>query len=111
MINKTRSIYARKFDKTSPSWTEDRDFNKRYLKGVENFYNSLLKAKGYVFLRDIYEELGIPIDQKSIVVGWFYDPENKFADNRIDLSIEPIGEGPDFMLDFNVDGDITGHFN
>ena len=111
MIEKTYSIYARKFDENSYHWTEDRESNRHLLKAVENYYNNRLKAKGYVFLRDIYEELDFPITQASIVVGWFYDPENKFADNRIDLSIEPIGEGPDFMLDFNVDGNITGHFN
>ena len=110
MIEKTRSIYARKFDKNSKSWTDDRDFNKKYLKGIEIFYNTLLRARGYVFLRDIYEELGFPIDQKSIVVGWFYDSGNAFVDNYIDFNIDGSDEGPDFWLDFNVDGNIMDRF-
>lgn len=110
MIEKTRSIYARRFDHKSPSWTDDGSYNEAYLKGIECFYNGLLRARGYVFLRDIYEELGIPIDSKSIVVGWFYDPGNAFSNNYICLSIERIGDEPNFSLDFNVDENIMNHF-
>ena len=111
MIEKTYSIYARKFDENSPSWTEDRYFNEMFLNGLQNHYNALLKARGYVFLRDIYEDLGIPIDAKSITVGWIYDSGNAFADNYINFGIEPDENTPNFMLDFNVDGNIMDHFN
>lgn len=111
MIEKTRSIYARRFDHKSPSWTDDGSYNEAFLKSVQCFYNSLLRVRGYVFLRDIYEQLGIPIDSKSIVVGWFYDSGNAFVDNYIDFSIERIGDGPNFSLDFNVDGNIMDHFD
>lgn len=111
MIKKTKSIYARKFDNSSPSWTDDGEYNEAFLKNLQDLYNRLLRARGYVFLRDIYEELGIPIDSKSIVVGWFYDSGNAFSDNYIDFSIERIGDEPNFSLDFNVDGNIIDHFD
>lgn len=107
----TKSIYARKFDKDSKAWTDDVRFNEAYLKGLQAFYNQLLKARKYVFLRDIYEELGFPISEESIIVGWYYDENNAFADNYIDFQIQGIKETSDFWLDFNVDGDIRKHFN
>lgn len=108
MIVEDRSIYARKFDMNFLGWTEDREFNKLYLKMVQGYYNELLIARGYVFLRDVYERLGIRPSKESIFVGWYYDPNNATGDNYIDFNIK--GEGPDFWLDFNVDGDISNHF-
>jgi len=103
------SVYGRKFDKNCKTWTDDAVFNKEYLRGVQVFYNTLLKARGYVFLRDIYEELGFEISKASIVVGWYYDTNNDFVDNYVDFGIFNQS-GPDFELDFNVDGDISHHF-
>lgn len=110
MTEKTRSIYAKKFDKNSLSWTDDGEFNVMFLEGIERHYNDLLKYRGYVFLRDIYEDLGFPIDKTSLVVGWFYDKENNRIDNYIDFGIEVIDGGPDVWLDFNVDGYIFDKF-
>ena len=53
MIVEDRSIYARKFDMNFLGWTEDRECNKLYLKMVQGYYNELLIARGYVFLRDV----------------------------------------------------------
>ena len=108
MIKKT--IYAREFNEKIPSWTEDRDSNLAYLKVLQGYYNELLMARGYVFLRDIYESLGIPITKESIVVGWYYDPKDKSAKKYIDFNLENTDGGPNFLLNFNVDGDIREHF-
>ena len=111
MIEKTKSIYIKEFDRNSPFWTGDAKNNELFLKGTERFFNDIFLIDGYVFLRDVLEKLGIPIDSTSIIVGWFYDPNNKFVDNYIDFRIEQIGSSPNFVLDFNVDGDILHHFN
>lgn len=104
------SMYARVFDSSCTSWEKDRCWNMFYLKAAQNYFNDVLKARGYVFLRDIYEHLGIPVTKASLVVGWVYDLKNSFADNFIDFSLEPTDEGADIQMDFNVDGDITKHF-
>lgn len=106
---KNRS-YAREFNKSATDWTDDREFNKLYLRTMQSYYNDLLMARGYVFLRDIYERLGIPVTKESIVVGWYYDRKDPAAHNYIDFGLENATEGTDFMLDFNVDGDISHHF-
>lgn len=111
MINKTKSIYARKFDSSSPYWDRNPEYNEIFIKTAETYFNTLLKARGYVFLRDVYDRFGIPIDAKSIVVGWFYDSGNAFVDNCIRIDIEKADEDSSFILDFNVDGNILDHFD
>lgn len=107
---KNRSIYAREFDQSSVSWMGDRESNRAFLRVTQGYFNELLMARGYVFLRDIYEELGIPITKESVVVGWYYDRGNPAVHNYIDFGLDDTEEGLNFLLDFNVDGDITHHF-
>lgn len=105
-MEKTYSKYARKFNSLSSVWSKDKEYNIMYLKTMQAHYTSLLRARKYVFLRDVYEALGIPITRDSIIVGWHFDLENNFGDNFVDIQIHELDDGT-FMLDFNVDGDIT----
>lgn len=109
MIN-NRSIYAREFNQSVPSWGNDRELNRIFLRSTQSYYNELLLARGYVFLRDIFERLGIPVTKESLVVGWYYDRKDPAAHNYIDFGLESIADGSNFLLDFNVDGDISHHF-
>ena len=109
-MNQNKSIYAREFNKNSAYWEENRELNWAFLRMKQAYYNELLRARGYVFLKDIYEGLGIPISKESIVVGWYYDPINPASHNYIDFNLPDAPEEPNFMLDFNVDGDIRYHF-
>lgn len=104
------SMYARVFDSNCKNWEKDRNWNLLYLKAAQRYFNDVLKARGYVFLRDIYEYLGIPVTKASLMVGWVYDLKNDFADNFIDFGIESKDDELDIQMDFNVDGDITKHF-
>lgn len=110
MIKKTRSIYARKFDRNSHIWVDNADINEAQIRSLERSFNEKLRYIGYVFLRDVYEALCIPIDSSSIVVGWFYDSGNAFVDNYIEFAFDPIEGTSDFWIDFNVDGSIVEHF-
>lgn len=107
---KNRSIYAREFNQSVASWTDDGKFNRAYLRTAQGYFNELLMARGYVFLRDVYERLGFLVTKESIVVGWYYDRKDPETHNYIDFGLDGTEEGPNFMLDFNVDGDITHHF-
>lgn len=107
---KNRSIYAKEFNRSVPSWEEDRELNKFFLRATETYFNTLLMARGYVFLRDVYERLGIPVTKESIVVGWYYDRKDPNAHNYVDFGLTNTAESPNFLLDFNVDGDISHHF-
>lgn len=104
-MRRVKSKYARVFDSSCKDWNKDREFNVMYLKVQQNYFNDVLKTRGYVFLRDVYEYLGFPITKTSLFVGWYCDSTN--ADNYIDFGIHVTEDENKIELDFNVDGDIT----
>ena len=82
----------------------------------ETFANDLLKARGRLFLNEVYRMLGIDETKAGQVVGWVYNPDNPTGDNFVDFGIYNMqrervrafvnGYEPNILLDFNVDGVI-----
>ena len=110
------SIYAKWFDETSPYFDRNADVNKMFLLVKQQHFNRKLISDGFVFLNDVYEELGIPRTQAGQLVGWVYDPEDPNRDCAIDFGIFDAADNVrDFvngfekavLLDFNVDGQIN----
>ena len=117
------SDYAKFFDATSAEfiyqdpqrYKPDWDANIRFLNIKQSFANAKLEKQGYLFLNDVYDELGIPRTKAGQVVGWIFDPENSNIDSRVDFGIfEPRNhrtingyEEDCILLDFNVDGVIV----
>ncbi|GHU53688.1 hypothetical protein AGMMS49975_12440 [Clostridia bacterium] len=108
------SVYARFFDASSGHYEKDPEYNLMFLKAQQNHANDLLKARGYLFLNEVYQMLDIPITKAGQVVGWLYDAKNPSGDNYVDFGIFNLGTNCDFvngyetviLLDFNVDGNI-----
>lgn len=109
----SQSIYGRTFDKNCVGWENDRMTNLYFLKIQERFFNDTRKARGHVLLNEVYDALGFPRTKAGLVVGWFYDKNNAFVDNYIDFNLPDADESEDvdIPVDFNVDGDISKHFN
>lgn len=68
-----------------------------------------LKKKDTYFLRDVYENLGIPITKESCLVGWIYDEKNTIGDNYVVFDICETNSS-NYIVDFNVDGLIINRF-
>ena len=110
------SDYARFFDAASPYWQNDPEYNLMFLKDQQQYANDLLRAKGRLFLNDVYDMLGIEKTKAGQVVGWVYDRENPNGDNFVDFGIYDMskervrafvnGYETNILLDFNVDGNI-----
>lgn len=110
------SAYARFFDDGCKGWEKDAEHNLFYLKNLQNYLNDKLKRDKYMFLNDVYRELGIPVTRAGQAVGWIYDEKNPLGDNYIDFGIFDIHKprNRDFvngyerviLIDFNVDGNI-----
>lgn len=110
------SEYARIYDDGCNGWTKDPELNLVFLKKQQNYANDRLKARGYLFLNEVYDILGIPRTKAGQVVGWIYDEEHPIGDNFVDFGIfnVDIEKARDFVngyerniiLDFNVDGPI-----
>lgn len=112
------SDYARFFDDGCLGWEKDAEMNLFYLRRQQDFANELFKAKGYMFLNDVYDMLGIPRTRAGQAVGWIYEPNNPDhkGDNFIDFGIYDMHRRANrefvngiervILLDFNVDGPI-----
>lgn len=107
------SQYAVFFDESNPNWSKDPEQNKYFLTTVQNYMNDKLRARGHVFLNEVYDELGFPHTQAGQLVGWIHDGSNG-GDSYIDFHIfdgmslqkrEFVnGYERSILLDFNVDG-------
>ena len=113
------SDYAKFYDAGCTGWTKDPEANLIFLKQQQNYANDLLQTRGYVFLNEVYDMLGIPRTKAGQIVGWIYDEECPNGDNVIDFGIyESTKATRDFvngyertiLLDFNVDGPILDKF-
>ena len=110
------SDYARFFDESCAAWQNDPEYNLMFLKAQQQYANDLLKARGRLFLNEVYRMLGIDETKAGQVVGWVYDAECPVGDNFVDFGIYDMrkervrafvnGYEPNILLDFNVDGNI-----
>lgn len=107
------SEYAKFFDESCPGWTKDPEYNLMFLRNQQQYANDLLESRGYLFLNEVYEMLGIQRTRQGQVIGWVYD---KDVIDKVDFGIYNIanpanrrfvnGYERSILLDFNVDGDI-----
>ena len=73
---------------------------------IQNQANMILKVRGYIFLNEVYEMLGIPKSAAGQIVGWTYREEMPRGDNYVDFGIDMYRCEDEVILDFNVDGMI-----
>lgn len=119
------SAYARFFEKYTKDdkgnsvkndyWNNDNEYNLMFIKKIERYANDRLKIKGFLFLNEVYEMLGLPRTKEGQIVGWVYDENNEEGDNYVDfglykdnLSYSDFVNGFEnaILLDFNVDGNV-----
>jgi hypothetical protein len=107
------SMYARVFDETNRHWQKSPEYNIFFLRCQQNTANDQLKARGHIFLNEVYDLLGMERSPAGAVVGWVYEGN---GDSYVDFGVFN-GNSPttiDFVngregavwLDFNVDGTI-----
>lgn len=110
------SPYAIVFDDGNDGWDPDPERTKFFLIQQQNWANERLKARGHLFLNEVYDMLGVKRTKAGAQVGWVYDEDNCTGDNYVDFGIFDIrsSKARDFVnglekvivLDFNVDGCI-----
>jgi hypothetical protein len=102
------------FDEANDNWTTDPTSNFYFLKGVQAHANNLLQARGYLFLSEVYKDLGMPPTKETIVSGWMLDSDtgDGFVDFGFMTDQSPQGimfrNGAErsVRLNFNIDGVI-----
>jgi Family of unknown function (DUF6353) len=110
--DETPSMYARFFDEYSTQWSKDPEYNLVFLRAQQSYANELLRARGHLFLNEVYGGLGMEHTTAGSVVGWVISED---GDNYVDFGLyDNKDEVRDFvngregaiLLDFNVDGVI-----
>lgn len=105
---------SRFFDECSRYWKKHPAYNITFLKGVEREMNDTLRARGYLFLNDVYNALGIAPSKIGALVGWTDTKENPhYVDFGIgNLSCDQFakGDNPSILLRFNTEGYILDKF-
>lgn len=114
------SEFAKFYDDGCKGWTKDPHLNLMQLRRIQDWCNERLKSRGYMFLNDVYSELGIPKTVAGQTIGWIYDPKDPKRHNCIDFGIYDYDKprNRDFvngyerviLLDFNPDGNIRNEF-
>lgn len=115
-IGNPGSAYARFYDEESSRlWSPDPDINLLALTNVQRYCNDRLRARGHIFLNEVYDELGLAHTKAGSIVGWRWNKGS--GDDYVDFGIWDGNTGEiirDFfngregaiLLDFNVDGVI-----
>ena len=114
------SEYAKFYDDGCTGWCKDSEHNLMFLRRQQDYANERLQSKGYLFLNEVYDMLGIPKTAAGQVVGWIYNEKNPTGANYVDFGIYDIynekardfvnGYEKSILLDFNVDGYILDEF-
>lgn len=116
------SEYARFFDAGSADHKKDPEYNMMFLRRQQDYANEMLKARGHLFLNEVYDLLDIPRSKAGQVVGWIYpkrDANGNYpkdcGDGYVDFGLYSGDEANrrfvngyeyNILLDFNVDGPI-----
>jgi hypothetical protein len=107
------SGYAREFAKgKTRNWQKVHRENLNFLRMQQNWANDKLQVNGYLFLSDVYKDLGLEPDKASHVVGWVLGKGDDFVsfgilDDDIDAAVDFYhGHEQSILLDFNVTGNI-----
>ena len=110
------SIYSKWFDETCTPFSVSPEANVMFLHFQQRWANDRLQARGFIFLNEVYEQLGLPATEAGTIVGWMLDGE---GDDQVDFGIfnsktdevrhyvKNDGTGAPILLDFNVDGPVN----
>lgn len=99
---KTLGKYGKVFDKNSECWLGNVELSRYFLIARETQSNDMLKARGHLFLNEVYDLLGFPRTKMGCIIGWMYKPGA-----HVSFNVPKLEEIKDSIpLSFNVDGII-----
>lgn len=104
--------WAKFFDETCKGWDENPEYSLMFLRATEKFANDRCIANGYLFVNDVYDDLGIERTKAGQVDGWIWDGVDphpvdfgiymtKRANQRFVNGLEDVA-----LLDFNAQANI-----
>lgn len=71
------SVYSRFYDEANPNWEKDGSANYFFIRSKMLYLQNKLIRDGYLFLNEVYKELGLPVTVAGQSAGWIYDFDNR----------------------------------
>ena len=119
-IRKTKAIlnpgetsqYAVVFDESNANWNREGQHNQFFIQCQQNFAQDLFRARGHLFLNEVYDMLGVPRTPAGQVVGWVsgkgddYVSFGVFDGDTFMGQQFANGNERSVILDFNVAGEV-----
>lgn len=107
-------LYAKLFGPDNKNWDRKPEYNIMFLRNAQNMANDQLRARGHIFLNEVYDMMGMERTRVGSVVGWldrgegdgFVDFGIWDADREWQFMDFVTGREGSILLDFNVDGNI-----
>lgn len=99
--------FVRKFDERCVNWDRSPEFNKHFIKNVQTLCNEVLFLKGYLFLNEVYELLGLEKTMEGQIYGWAHDVSEP-GDYYVDFGDLIPDKNGSITLTFRTDGIIIG---
>ena len=93
-----------KFNEASSFWESSQDMNLFYVRSAIVNLCTMLRARGYLFAREVYERFGIPFTKESIIAGW-HEP-----DYIPTFNVEKGEDNGSFVITFSAREDIRDYF-
>lgn len=84
------SPYAKFFDEMNANWRQNPEYNLFFLRCQQDWATDRLRARGYLFLNEVLEALGMPWMQAGQHVGWKLGQAN--SDDYVDFGMYEIGD-------------------
>ena len=115
IVTTSVSPYARFYDaNTTDEWTNSDSYNHTFLVCQQNAANELLRSRarpgkrGWVFLNEVYDMLGLDPDPTGAICGWLtpVEGEEPEGDSVINFGIVEGSDDGSILLDFNCQGMI-----
>lgn len=112
------SPYAVIIDSSHKDWSRDTHMMGYYFKARQSQLTNTLRAKGHLFLNEVYDTLGVPRTSIGAVAGWIFDQREPYGDDYVDFRLQtvyravpgedgdPASYEPVYIFDFNVKGNI-----
>ena len=63
-------IIRKRFDKGCPNWNTNPEFSEMFLRTQQTYFNNVMQIQEFVFLRDVYMAIGLPVTKESCMLGW-----------------------------------------
>jgi len=97
----------------SPNFSAKKEYNFLFLTQSQKFLNDKLNARGYLFLNEVYRQLGFSETAYGQIVGWLKrDGNGVYTDNddiclfKAMQPLETMKDGDPILIDFAPDGII-----